>query len=204
VPTAVTQLDESLKLAQKALKDTLAENDEIAESCQKDGQIVFDDEKRSAFQSNLAKAKGLRADIELFEDQMGVKSWANAPASDPVALAAGVAAHLRSEGMGASQAKTLGQMFVESPEFQVLGGGSKALTMPAPFRVEASDLGGFNQKDVYTSLPGATIGGFGTPERAPMVPRPHRTIRVRDLFPVRQTNANTIEYFRVLGYTNAA
>jgi HK97 family phage major capsid protein len=42
--------------------------------------------------------------------------------------------------------------------------------------------------------------GFGRVQFDPLVPRQMRRARVRDLFPVAQTNANLIDFFRVLGF----
>jgi HK97 family phage major capsid protein len=42
--------------------------------------------------------------------------------------------------------------------------------------------------------------GFGRVQFDPMVPRNFRRARVRDLFPVANTNANLIEFFRVVGF----
>jgi HK97 family phage major capsid protein len=55
---------------------------------------------------------------------------------------------------------------------------------------------------VFTGrLTGATNpNGFGRVQFDPSVPRATRNYRVRDLFPVATTNANLIDYFRVLGF----
>jgi HK97 family phage major capsid protein len=66
--------------------------------------------------------------------------------------------------------------------------------MHAPYQV----------KDIFTALPSGTPGDFGTPQREGIIERAKRTMRVRDLFPVQQTNTNMIEYFRVSGFTNNA
>ena len=100
-------------------------------------------------------------------------------------------------------------MFLDSPEFKSLANGRNGANMSSPWQV-ATSLTTHNfaiqQKDVYTALPttavtNSRLGEFGTVQRDAMVLPPMRTKRVRDLFPVRRTNAAVIEYFRQLGFT---
>jgi HK97 family phage major capsid protein len=60
---------------------------------------------------------------------------------------------------------------------------------------------GYGQKDVYAGSGDHTFThGFGNIQFDPMVPRNMRRARVRDLFPVAQTSANLIDFFRVIGF----
>jgi HK97 family phage major capsid protein len=103
------------------------------------------------------------------------------------------------------QAKTLGEVFVESPEFKNFAKSGR-LTMDEAFELDQQDvssMGTFDQKDVFTGrLTGAVNPkGFGRVQFDPAVPRQQRQYRVRDLFPVATTSANLIDYFRVLGFS---
>jgi Phage capsid family len=107
---------------------------------------------------------------------------------------------------GGEEAKSLGEAFVKSEEFKALKNSGR-LTMDTPFEIEGQQdvtrLGTYGQKDVYAGMDGAqhTIShGFGRIQFDPTVPRAQRPTRVRDLFPVATTNANLIDYFRVLGF----
>lgn len=106
-------------------------------------------------------------------------------------------------GSEAEAVKTVGQAFVESDVFKEMMEAGEFKTR-RPFGVKG-DLGSMMAtKDVYSDLPGGSPGRFGTVQRDPMVGRPQRTRRVRDLFPVQNTTAAVIEYFRVTGFTNNA
>jgi HK97 family phage major capsid protein len=101
---------------------------------------------------------------------------------------------------GAGQFKSVGARFLESKEFK----GRQPNGNTGRFELEHDIVGGgVERKDLYTSTGGTlTHFAFGQTEREPLVQRPYRSGRVRDLFPVANTNANLIEYLRVLGYLN--
>ncbi len=181
--------DSRLKELKGALKDVLAQNDTIVdhvEANREEGgpEVQVEAKHVEAFRSGLAKAREIRSEIEALEGLSEVKAWAensSAPAVAPKILTS-------------SQGKSLGQRFVESDEFKSIANGRNGYSMNAPFQV----------KDIFTALPSGTPGDFGTPQREGIVERAKRTMRVRDLFPVQQTNTNMIEYFRVSGFTNNA
>jgi HK97 family phage major capsid protein len=194
--------DGRLKELKSALKNVLAENDQIvshADANREEGgpEVQVEAKHVDAFRSNLTKAREIRAEIEALEGMREVREWAEA-AETPSAAKSGLVLP------GGAQYKTLGQQFIESDEFKALGGGRGGYTMNSPFMVKG-DLGGyFQRKAVYTALPSGTPGDFGTPQREGIVERAKRSMRVRDLFDVQQTNTNMIEYFRVSGFTNNA
>lgn len=108
-------------------------------------------------------------------------------------------------GSEAEAVKTVGQAFIESDVFKEMMEAGEFKTR-RPFSVKG-DLGAMmnlGTKDVYSDLPGGSPGRFGTVQRDAMVQRPQRSRRVRDLFPVQNTTAAVIEYFRVTGFTNNA
>lgn len=195
-------VDESrLSELQTALRSKMADNKAIADSFKvEDGVVQVSTEQKTAFDKNMADIKEIKSLIDGIEQMRDVERWENTPAADSVASAAAAgAAYSRSE------LKSLGQMFLDSPEFKALGGGRNGANMPSPFVLGKSiaDLG-YNVKDIYSALPSGTPGSFGSIQRDPIVVPPMRTRRVRDLFPVRTTTAAVIEYFRMTGFTNAA
>lgn len=183
--------DSRLKELKSALKDVLAKNDEIVdhvESNREEGgpEVQVEMKHVEAFRDGLAKAREIRAEIEALEGLSEVKAWA-AGSTAPVAAQ-------KSLYLPGDERKSLGQRFIESDEFKSINGGRNGYTMHAPFQA----------KDIFTALPTGTPGDFGTPQREGIVERQKRMMRVRDLFPVQQTNTNMIEYFRVSGFTNNA
>lgn len=152
------------------------------------------------YRHSLAEAEKIRGVLEMVEGGAELKAWAGGQAGPSVAaqVAAGFTAALDSREL-----KDLGEAFTSSDEFKALiaSGGTN---MPTPWSIERKDitsyLGG-ERKDVWTgSAPVQTTRGFGRTQFDPMVPRAQRTARVRDLFPVAQTDANLIDYFRVVGF----
>lgn len=185
-------MDSRLKELKGALKDVLAQNDAIVdhvEANREEGgpEVQVEAKHVEAFRSGLAKAREIRAEIEALEGLQEVKAWA--AGSPAVAAAAPKTLYTPSD-----EKKSLGQRFVDSDEFKSMGNGRNGYTMHAPFQV----------KDIFTALPTGTPGDFGAPVREGIVERAKRTMRVRDLFPVQQTNTNMIEFFRVSGFTNNA
>lgn len=185
-------MDSRLKELKGALKDVLAQNDEIVntvEANREEGgpEVQVEAKHVEAFRSGLAKAREIRAEIEALEGLQEVKAWA-------AGSSAAAASAPKSLYVPSDEKKSLGQRFVDSEEFKSIAGGRNGYTMHAPFQV----------KDIYTALPSGTPGDFGTPAREGIVERAKRVMRVRDLFPVQQTNTNMIEYFRVSGFTNNA
>lgn len=182
-----------LKELKGALKDVLAANDEIVnhvEANREEGgpEVQVESKHVEAFRSGLTKAREIRSEIEALEGHEEVKAWAAGTISAPAAATS-------SNLWTPSEArKSLGQRFIDSDEFKSVSGGRNGYTMNAPYQV----------KDIFTATPSGTPGDFGTPQREGIVERAKRISRVRDLFPVQQTNTNMIEYFRVSGFTNNA
>ena len=179
-----------LKELKGALKDVLASNDQIVEHVEANREeggpeVQVEVKHVEAFRSGLAKARDIRSEIEALEGHEEVKAWASASSAPAVAS---------KSTFSTSEAKSLGQRFIESDEFKSIQGGRNGYTMNAPYQV----------KDIYSELPTGTPSQFGTPQREGIVERAKRAARVRDLFAVQQTNTNMIEYFRVSGFTNNA
>lgn len=188
---------------QNALRKKMADNKTIADSFKvEEGTVVVSTEQKAAFDSNMRDIKEIKGLIEGLESMDQVNSWSSEPASDSVGAAAAAGQMARSS----YGAKSLGQLFLDSPEFKSLQGGKNGANMPSPFILNSGDITsqGWGQKDVYSGLldtTGLSFTGFGTRERDALVIPPMRTRRVRDLFPARTTTAAVIEYFRQLGFT---
>ena len=188
-----------------ALRAKMAANHDLSQTFKiEDGRVIVSTDQKSAFDSNMKDIKEIKSLIDFMEMGRDINGGDSAPtaASVAAAIAAG------QTYQGAVSAKTLGEMFVDSPEFKALNGGAGGYNMAQPFQLKTGNLGsmwgGVSQKDVYTALPSGTPGSFGRIERDPMILPPMRTRRVRDLFPIRSTNASIIEYFQMSGFTNAA
>ena len=196
-------VDESrLSELQSALRAKMADNKAIADSFKvEDGVVQVSTEQKTAFDKNMADIKEIKSLIDGMEAMRDVERWESEPVQESVASAAAAGASF--QGMSA---KSLGEMFIESPEFKALAGGRNGANMPSPFVLAKSiaEVTGMNVKDVYSALPSGTPGSFGSIQRDPIVVPPMRTRRVRDLFPTRSTTAAVIEYFRMSGFTNAA
>lgn len=195
-------VDESrLKELQGALNSKIADNKAIADSFNiENGVVQVTPDQKSAFDKNMADIKEIKGLIEGLESIREVEQWGGQPRGESVAAEAAAYGY-----SGRQQAKTLGEMFLDSPEFKSLAGGRNGANMPSPFVLNSSVANlGFSVKDMYSALPTGTPGSFGSIQRDPIVVPPMRTKRVRDLFPVRTTTAAVIEYFQMTGFTNAA
>ena len=193
--------DSRLKELKSALREVLADNDEIvnnAGATREEGgpEVQVQVKHVEAFRKNLGKAQEIRAEIEALEGMGEIRSWAEGMTA-PVAQT--------KSGLIVPQGNaSLGEQFVNSDEFKAIAGGKAGYTMHAPFQVKGSFSSHWGRKDVYTALPSGTPSDFGTPQREGIVERQKRTMRVRELFDVQQTTSNMIEYFRVSGFTNNA
>lgn len=189
---------EALRTAGRARLTAITnELDEITNSGFKaeDGGLVVSNEAKSRFQELLAEGKSVRATLTGLSEMGEFKSFLDAPATSSLVVPS-AAAQMQMLA-GTQEWKSVGQRFTESEAFKTRKPGGETF----PFEL-AEDLGSGNErKDLYTGAGGTlTRFGFGTVQREPLVPRPYRTARVRDLFPVASTTANLIEYMRVLGY----
>jgi HK97 family phage major capsid protein len=200
--------DESrVRELQGALRTKMAENKTIADSFKvEDGTVVVSSDQKTAFDKNMADIREIKSLIEGLEQMNSVSSWGEKQDGNSVAVAYAAAERDLTEKAHDMGYKSIGQMFVESPEFKSLNGGRNGANMPDPWQVKAS-LTGMQVKDIYTASPTGTMARgadaqFGSIQRDPIVTSPMRTKRVRDLFPVRTTTAAVIEYFRQLGFTS--
>ena len=179
-----------------ALQAKMAEQQEIADSIKMEGEtLVVEDGQKDAFQKNMSDIREIKSYIQDIETLRDVESWSSEAEYKSVAaeVAAGVEAEVK------SHFGSVGEAFLNSPEFKSLQGGKNGANMVAPFQTKSLE-----QKDIYNTLPSGTPGQFGAVERDGIAPIAQRRSRVRDLFPARSTNAAIIEYFRQTGFTNNA
>jgi HK97 family phage major capsid protein len=203
--------DDTTKVSelQSALRAKMQSNKEIADSFKiENGTVIVDQARKSAFDKNMVEIKELKSLIDGMEAFNEVREWGQEASGQSVAAAA-AAGH----AVPRQQLLSIGEMFTNSEEFKSLGGGRNGANMPAPWQVKTSlTTHNYSVKDVFSAMPtagnlsgfqrGSGLGDFGSIQRDPMVASPMRTKRVRDLFPVRRTTAQVIEYFRQLGFTS--
>jgi HK97 family phage major capsid protein len=187
-----------LRELQSALRAKMADNKEIADAfVVENGTVHVSPEQKAAFDSNMRDIKEIKSLIEGLEDLRGVNAWGSTPTEDSIAAAVAAGAASYSAGV-----KSLGSLFLASPEFKALNAGRNGANMPSPFVLNRGDLGSmWAQKDVFSAMPTGNPGEFGVIERDPIVVPPMRTRRVRDLFPARTTTAAVVEYFQMSGFT---
>jgi HK97 family phage major capsid protein len=192
--------DESrLSELQGALRTKMADNKVIADSFRvEEGTVVVSAEQKSAFDKNMGDIREIKSLIEGLESMRDADKWATG--SNGSVAQASAFADAVSPREARQMSKSLGEAFLDSPEFKSLMQSGSA-NMPAPYK-SGSDV--YSQKDLYSALPTGTPGSFGTIQRDAIVVPPMRTKRVRDLFPTRTTTAAVIEYFRMTGFVNNA
>lgn len=188
--------DESrLNELKTALNGKMSEQQQIADSMEFEGTaLIADDAKKSEFQSNMTQIREIKGLIDDMTTLRDVSAWSSE--AEYKSVAAEVAAGVSKE---VERSSSIGSQFIQSSEFKQLNGGRNGVNMPAPF--EAKSL---HVKDIYSGLPTGDPDAFGAVERDGIVTMAQRRSRVRDLFPVRSTNAAVIEYFRQTGFTNNA
>lgn len=139
----------------------------------------------------MSEATQIKSLIDAEQFGTEIKTWMEEPIDKSVAMDAPSIRTLR---------KSLGEEFTNSSEFKSLIASGGA-TMNVPFEVEAFDLPGMGRKDVWAGNGSASYTrNMGTIQFDAPVPRGQRQIRVRDLFPIATTNANLIDFFKVMGY----
>jgi HK97 family phage major capsid protein len=200
MPATLTEL-------QSALSAKKAEVKQIADAFEVEGDtIVVSEDQKKALDEATGKMREIRGLIESLREAESEEKWANEPDGDSASRkdAAQAARERHVEAL-----KSLGERFLESDEFKALDNGRNGANSRA-WEVKAANIGalwrgGMATKDLY-SVPAPAIGGFpgGTTQREPMLPMVQRTQRVRDLFPVQNTTASVIEYFKVMGFVNGA
>ncbi len=172
------------------------------------GGIVLPDEAAREFKAYLDESAGIRQTIGMVSQAEQLGQFLDTPADDGTAVRAAAAQLMGSGALSGSEYKTIGEMFVDSDAFKdrdrdgnMRGDFEVKGDLGARYRSTRPADGDMERKDIYTAAGGTlTNMAFGKVERDPMMPRPMRTQRFRDLFPVASTTANLIQYVRVMGY----
>lgn len=206
----VSEMADQKKDLQSFIAAKQARMNEIVSSVKGTGEdgnpLLLEKGMKEEFQEVVAAKKEAQDTLDaILETETGQKYLGDLDA--PERTAAALKSAFEEMGLGGfrpDEAKTVGRAFLESDEFKNMMAAGEFKTAK-PFMVKG-DLGGMylGHKDIYSDLPGGTPGRFGSVQRDPMVLRPQRTRRVRDLFNVQNTTAAVIEYFRVTGFTNNA
>lgn len=160
------------------------------------GKLVVNPTAAAQFKRLIGEATEIKSQLSMLDEHDKLRSYLNDPADDS-------AGARQARGGVNVEAKSIGEMFIESAEFK----SREGYRMREDFVVNG-DLGShlvskrqIEGKDIYTAVGGTqTRYTFGRTEELPLMPRPMRTQRVRDLFPAASTNANLIQYVRVLGF----
>jgi hypothetical protein len=177
------------------------------------GGLVMSESAAAEFKKLLGESTEIRATMGMVSDAESIGKALDTPADTGTVdrQVLGQLQQMAVKGAGADEFKSIGELFVESDAFK---DRDRSGNMRGSFEVKG-DLagyyrstraadgapGGMEQKDIYTALGGQlTNYSFGRVEREPLMPRPMRTQRFRDLFPVSGTTANLIQYVRVMGF----
>lgn len=194
-----TETNDRIKELKGALSEKVAFNKTIADSFEiVDGTVIIESDQKTAFDTNMGEIREIKSLLDDLEAVKSADSFLSAPSNSGAGFV--------SEGR--KSAGTLGEQFIDSPEFKELQNGRNGANMRTPFELKQANIGGMwrmEQKDLYAGE-FASPGDYpsGAVQRDGMIDRNRRVARVRDLFPVQNTTAGVIEYFRVGGFTNAA
>lgn len=113
---------------QSTLRAKMADNKAIADSFRiEEGTVVVNAQQKSAFDKNMTDIKEIKGLIEGLEAMNTVESWGSQAPAESVAVAA--AAGYSVKGLGASY--SIGDLFLNSPEFKTLLGGKNGANMPS-------------------------------------------------------------------------
>lgn len=158
------------------------------------GKFVVSSDASAEFKSLIAESREIRDTLSGLTEHSELQKYLNSPATGSVTSRGAYG------GDGGLELKSLGQRFIESAEFQ----NREGVTMRQPFELDVDLTAmerGFERKDIFTTSVAPTANlGFGSVQKEPMVVRPYRMSRVRDLFEAIPTVSNLIEYIRARGY----
>lgn len=205
-------IDNDLRTRQRnRLTAIRSELDTITASGHNDGNgLVLSEKAGKEFKSLLNESTRIRTSMGMVSEAEAIGRFLDEPAD--AGAGARQAAQAIAQGAAGEEYKSLGEAFIESDafrnrrrngdtdNFEVKGNLGAHLRFERGVDVH-DGVGGIEKKDLYTAAGGTlTSYTFGRTERDPLMARPQRTQRFRDLFPVASTQANLIEYIRVLGY----
>lgn len=160
-----------------------------------DGNVTVSTEDKARVQKLMGEASELKGLLAATDLEAEVKSWADAESQSAAMHAAASTSTTRAP-------MTVGSAFTNSAEYKAMMERGSGHTDRA-FELATFDVSGVQVKDVYSDLGAHDVNvGLGTRVQFdPMQPRAQRRMRVRDLFPAAATAANTIDFFKMLGFT---
>jgi HK97 family phage major capsid protein len=164
-----------------------------------DGGIEVEPGAAKEYKELVKKASVRREQLDDLAKGAEIKEWTDAPATRP--QPGGAYQGPGAGGVSGAEYKSIGQLFVDSPEFKDRSpNGDMRGDFSLADRV-LTEFGGVEVKDIHSGSIGTfTHPGFGKVDRLPPVVAPMRTMRVRDLFPQVSTSAVMVEYVEERGF----
>jgi len=122
---------------QSALRGKMADNKAIADSfVVENGTVVVSTEQKSAFDKNMTDIKEIKSLIDGMQTMDSVDAWASAPAATVAGEFAAASAQVAQ--LSSREIKTVGEQFLDSPEFKSLANGRNGANMVAAWQANAS------------------------------------------------------------------
>lgn len=174
-----------------------------------EGKLVISPEQRAEYLKVHTEAKDVEALLKAARGTQEMRDFLDQPEDKANPLAAQDAA---AQG-GAGEAKTLGQLFVENPEYKAAIADDTWRTPQFGIQMKVGRslyATQFESKDIYGGgYPGmvggnVTLPSLGRLETRPIIDIRRRQSHVRDLFPSATTQAALIYGVRETGWTNNA
>ncbi|MCX4676703.1 phage major capsid protein [Streptomyces sp. NBC_01433] len=179
---------------------------DIAAKCEKEDRD-FTAEETAELREHMAKAVAAKAEIEKLKGNDELRRTL-AELGDDIALDAKTdddgTRRTASGFQLPSRKKTLGQEFIETPEYKALMGQATDGRFGAKQRVQ-SGLAGF--KSLVTGGSDTSAGAFVVPDQLGLqvgLDSFKRPLRLRDLVTPGTTTSDSVEYVRMTSYTNNA
>ncbi|MFE3485093.1 phage major capsid protein [Streptomyces griseus] len=200
-------------MAAKTLQEWIAEAKDhalkaraIAKKCEDEGRD-FSAEESAEVREHMGKAVAAKAEIEKLKGNDELRKTL-AELGDDIALDAKTEADgTRRTASGfqlPSRKKTIGQEFIETPEYKALMGQATDGRFGAKQRIQ-SGLAGF--KSLVTGASDTSAGAFVVPDQLGLqvgLDAFKRPLRLRDLVTPGTTASDSIEYVRMTSFTNNA
>ena len=189
----MTTTTSRIKELQEALQAKSAEADRISQTfkVEQGGQFVVSTEQANAFRKVSREATEIKALIDAEQGLTEVKQYLQEPDAPSAA-----GQHYGARGQGL-EAKSLGEMFVESDAYQRAAGENFA---GRPYM--RAEMEG---KSIF-SLSGGQVTGntLGSMQNVGIAERSYRKWHIRDLFPKSSTKSAVLYGVRETGWTNNA
>ncbi len=190
---------------------------EIAEKAEADNGRDMTAEERQQFEKLFAEAVEKKKGADAAKADQGVLDQAKALADlvgviDVDAAKKDLDAQAFADPQRDPAGKSLGQTFIESPQFKAMLNQFKSADgsyhINEKMRIQSDPVAFkslIRQKALLVGGSSTSVGGFVVPERSDIVEMlGRRPLTIRDLISVRRTGSDTVEYVKQLAHTNAA